>query len=101
MVSASVGNVMACLMLEEEAGEYWLTAPAVDVRNALEELERLQRIEAALTDRINAKRQERDSLLKDSRACRDEWQIEDALYYERKAWEILAEITELEDFLNA
>jgi hypothetical protein len=65
------------------------------------ELLRLRKIEAALKDLTRCKRQSRDNLLEDARACRDEWQIEDALHYERMATKTLNEITGLEMMINA
>lgn len=99
MVSASVGNVMACVDIDE-ADDRWLTqAPVADVRNVLDELERLQTIEERLKLRISSKGHIRATLLENARVARDQWQIEDALEWERRARLILEEINGMEELL--
>ena len=101
MVKASVGNVKTCLMLDEDSGAHWTSAPAADVHNVVDELARLQAVEARIKARIEDLGVRRDRALEQMRKCRDSYRMSDrSLTWERKASGYLDRIYELEEMLS-
>lgn len=101
MVAASVGNVKACLTMDESEDRWLTSAPTADVRNILDELERLRGIETTVKDLIRKLEKLRSNALENARKYRDQWQIGYALDYERAAHRYMTEIDTLEEILDS
>lgn len=59
VAKASVGNVSACLMLDERARYYWSSVPSAELRNVLDHLANVERRLSAVEALVAAAEEDR------------------------------------------